>query len=94
MLSWHTLGISSMDDQTRYQALHHVFIASARVVQWCHANYPQKKIGMMFSMPISYPEDCNPKNVLNCLLYTSIMKQENSYDAANSLKAKIMEICK
>lgn len=64
MFSWHTLGISSMDEQTRYQALHHVFIASARVVQWCHANYPQKKIGMMFSMPISYPEDCNPKNVL------------------------------
>lgn len=64
MWSWHTLGIRDKSEPVRFQALHHVFLASAQVCAWCHKTYPNMKIGMMFSMPLSYPEDCNPLNVL------------------------------
>lgn len=50
--------------QTRYQALHHQFVASARAVNHAHENYPQFKMGNMIAFLPDYPYTCNPDDVL------------------------------
>lgn len=50
--------------QERYQALHHQFVASARVVSYAHKHYPHFKMGNMCIMMPYYPATCNPKDVL------------------------------
>ncbi len=52
------------DPQSRYQALHHQFVASARVVKYAHENYPNFKMGNMICFITSYPMTCNPADVL------------------------------
>lgn len=52
------------DPQSRYQALHHQFVASARVVKYAHEHYPQFKMGDMNIFAVSYPRTCNPDDVL------------------------------
>lgn len=50
--------------QTRFQALHHQFLASARVVKYAHEHYPQFKLGCMTLMGTTYPLTCNPDDML------------------------------
>lgn len=50
--------------QTRYQALHHQFVASARAVNYAHERYPQFKMGNMIAFLPDYPYTCNPDDVL------------------------------
>lgn len=50
--------------QTRYQALHHQFVAAARAVNYAHENYPQFKMGNMIAFLPDYPYTCNPDDVL------------------------------
>lgn len=52
------------DPQARYQAMHHQFVASARVVKYAHEKYPQFKMGNMICFILSYPMTCNPDDVL------------------------------
>ena len=52
--------------QDCYQALHHQFVASARVVRYAHEHYPQFKMGNMCIEIPSYPATCDPKDVLAC----------------------------
>lgn len=52
--------------QSRYQALHHQFVASAKVVKYAHAHYPQFKMGNMICFATSYPYTCAPGDVLLC----------------------------
>ncbi len=54
------------DPQSRYQALHHMFVASARVVKYAHEHYPQFKMGSMNIFSTFYPLTCDPKDVLKC----------------------------
>lgn len=58
--------ISEIPDnaQARYQALHHQFIASAKVVKYAHENYPQFMMGNMICFITSYPYTCNPVDIL------------------------------
>lgn len=58
-----TLGTRKWEDKIRYQAIHNVFVASAKVVKLGHEINPDFKIGMMVAYILSYPETCNPKNV-------------------------------
>lgn len=48
----------------RYQALHHQFVASAKVVKYAHENYPQFMMGNMICFVTSYPHTCNPSDIL------------------------------
>ena len=48
----------------KYQALHHQFIASAKVVQLAHAINPQNKIGCNIAGGAAYPFTCHPEDVL------------------------------
>ena len=50
--------------QERYQALHHMFVASAQAVKYAHDNYPQFKMGNMICFITSYPLTCDPADVL------------------------------
>jgi len=50
--------------QERYQALHHMFVASAKVVKFAHDHYPQFSIGDMNIFSTSYPLTPDPEDVL------------------------------
>lgn len=52
------------DPQTRYQALHHQLVASAKVVKLAHEQYPQFKMGNMICFIPMYPYSCNPSDIL------------------------------
>lgn len=49
--------------QQCYQALHHQFVASGRVVRYAHENYPALKMGNMDCFILSYPATCDPADV-------------------------------
>jgi len=50
--------------QERYQALHHMFIASARMVKYAHKHYSSFKLGNMICLITSYPYTCDPADML------------------------------
>ena len=50
--------------QARYQALHHMFVASAKAVKMGHEINPDCKIGCMIAFMTSYPYTCNPTDML------------------------------
>jgi 6-phospho-beta-glucosidase len=52
------------EKQIRYQGLHHQFVASAKAVKLAHEKYPQFKVGNMSLFATSYPNTCNPADVL------------------------------
>jgi len=50
--------------QERFQALHHQFVASAKVVEYAHKNYPQFKMGCMIAFSAMYSMTCDPADAL------------------------------
>lgn len=46
--------------QERYQALHHMFVASAWAVKYAHDHYPRFKLGCMTLMGTAYPLTSDP----------------------------------
>jgi|SRR5690625_799684 len=63
------LGLHSTDEQTLYQAKHHIFVASAKAVQLGKEINPDFEIGMMVCYLLNYPNDSKPENVLASLQY-------------------------
>ena len=61
-LPWFAGGLKDRDDQNEFQAAHHQFIASAKVVKLGHSINPDMKIGMMIAYGTTYPETCNPED--------------------------------
>lgn len=57
----HELKVSP---QLRYQALHHQFVASAKVVKYAHDHYPQFKMGCMTVFLQTHPATCDPADQL------------------------------
>jgi len=58
------LGRDQDDFQQRsYQAMHHIFIASAKAVQLGHQINADNQIGMMLAQILTYPETCRPLDV-------------------------------
>ena len=51
-------------EQAIYQALHHQFVAAALATKYCHAIIPEARIGCMVTKTLTYPETCNPDDVL------------------------------
>lgn len=64
------------DPQSRYQALHHQFVASARVVRYAHEHYPSFRLGDMNLFAVSYPRTCDPADALANQAY---MRKMNWY---------------
>ena len=67
--SWTQIGIHNNDEQTKFQAAHHLFVASAKVVQLAHSINPNFKIGMMVAYIPSYPMTCKPEDVMEALTF-------------------------
>ena len=59
------LDINSEDntEQTRVQALHHQFIASAKAVKLAHSINKDSKVGCMIAYLCNYPLTCKPEDV-------------------------------
>ena len=53
-----------VDEQTRFQAIHHQLVASAKAVKACHEIIPGAKIGNMMLGAMQYPLTCNPEDVM------------------------------
>lgn len=47
-----------------YQAMHHQFLAAAKVVQYCHQRYADLQVGSMITRTMVYPYNSDPQNVL------------------------------
>lgn len=72
--NWHHAGIfhegttcfaDQVDDPVqRYQALHHLFVASARAVQIGRKIDDRYRFGTMFTASIYYPFTCDPEDVM------------------------------
>ncbi|MBO0458141.1 family 1 glycosylhydrolase [Enterococcus hulanensis] len=69
LTSWTQIGIHDNSPQTVYQALHHIFVASAKVVLLGHKINPENQIGMMVACTPSYPMTCDPNDVLEALQF-------------------------
>ena len=50
--------------QERFQALHHQFVASARMVRYAHEHYPDFKMGNMVCFVTAYPYSCDPDDMV------------------------------
>lgn len=61
---WDTLGVHDLTPAKYHQALHHLFLASARAVALGHQIDPSNRIGMMLAAILTYPETCNPQDVV------------------------------
>lgn len=67
--SWLQMGIHQNDEQTKYQALHHIFLASAQAVKLCHAIIPNAQIGNMVMYAPSYAMTAKPEDVMENIQY-------------------------
>ena len=67
--SWTQIGIHNSDPQTRYQAVHHIFLASAKAVGLGHEINPDFKIGMMVAYIPGYPMSCRPEDVMESIVF-------------------------
>ncbi|WGY46640.1 6-phospho-beta-glucosidase [Vibrio sp. ABG19] len=54
-------------EQTRYQAIHHQLVGSAKAVKACHSIIPDAKIGNMILGAMQYPLTCKPEDVMETL---------------------------
>ncbi len=89
--SWTQIGIHSSEAQSKFQAVHHLFVASAKAVQLGHKINPAFQIGMMISYIPSYPMTSRPEDVLEALQYNRqqefyIDVQVKGYYPAHKLK--------
>ena len=48
--------------QRQYQVLHNQLVASAKVVNYLHDNYPDKKIGCMQAGVFTHALTCDPED--------------------------------
>ncbi|SJZ87245.1 6-phospho-beta-glucosidase [Pilibacter termitis] len=63
------------DEKTRFQALHHTFIASAKAVIAGHKINPEFKIGCMIAHLSMYPLTPAPADVLQCKEYDLLVNK-------------------
>lgn len=57
------MGTHRQDSQTRYQAVHHMFVASAKAISQGKKIMGDIKFGAMFALSEIYPATCNPEDV-------------------------------
>ncbi len=70
---WVAGGILSEDEQVRHTAAYHQFLASALAVRYAHQIDPQNKVGMMYCGHFSYPNSCDPEDVLHTVEFNHQM---------------------
>ncbi|MBM6841376.1 glycoside hydrolase family 1 protein [[Clostridium] spiroforme] len=58
------IGVHSTQPQIHYQAMHHIFVASAYAVKMAHEMMPGCMVGNMYAMSAVYPLTCKPDDML------------------------------
>lgn len=58
-----TCGTHKCDNQTHYNAVHHMFLASARAVRLGHEMMPGSMFGAMYASSALYPATCKPEDM-------------------------------
>lgn len=56
-------GSPKTDEQTHYQCIHHMFLASALAVKMGHEMMPGSMFGTMYALSEVYPATCKPEDV-------------------------------
>lgn len=56
-------GTHKADDQTHYNAVHHMFLASAQAVEMGHRMMPGAMFGAMYASSALYPATCKPEDI-------------------------------
>lgn len=56
-------GTHKCDNQTHYNAVHHMFLASAKAVKLGHEMMPGSMFGAMYAASALYPATCRPEDV-------------------------------
>ena len=56
-------GTSKADDQTHYNAVHNMFLASAMAVKMGHEMIPGSQFGAMYALSEIYPATCKPEDM-------------------------------
>lgn len=64
-----TMNDEVNNEQTRFQGLHHIFLASAKAVKLAHEINPEYKVGCMIATMMAYPLTCKPIDVLTTEQY-------------------------
>lgn len=59
--------------QARFQALHHMLVASAVCVKYAHDHYPRFRMGNMIAFSVAYPLTPDPEDILKTQRDTDIM---------------------
>lgn len=58
-----TCGTHKCDNQTHYNAVHNMFLASAEAVQLGHEMMPESRFGAMYASSALYPATCRPEDI-------------------------------
>lgn len=58
------MGTHKIDAQTHYQAMHHIFVASALATKMAHEMIPGCMVGTMYAMSGLYPLTCKPEDMM------------------------------
>lgn len=61
------LGCKDIDASTRYQAMHHLFLANALATKMGHEIIADAQIGCMLALSGLYPASCRPEDVMGAL---------------------------
>ncbi len=64
MMPWFAGGVKENDTQTKLQAVHHQFVASALAVKLGHEIDSNYQVGMMLAGMSAYAKTCNPDDVM------------------------------
>lgn len=56
--------INQPTGEKEYITAHNKFISSAKISKYVHETYPNLKIGMMYCSMTTYPNTCDPKDVI------------------------------
>lgn len=72
IMTLHPKAIGVENDETVYQANHHMFVAQAKVINLCHKILPMAKIGPAPNISLIYPKNNNPKNILAAQRFNSV----------------------
>ncbi|MCR5230901.1 MAG: family 1 glycosylhydrolase [Solobacterium sp.] len=57
-------------EKTKYQAIHHQFVASSLLTKYVHEHYPDLMIGCMSTKNLKYPATCRPEDCMQWLYET------------------------
>ena len=67
MMPYMAGGLVDFSEQAKAQGAHNQFVASAKVVKFCHENYPDIKVGQMLAYGPVYTYTCDPADQILAL---------------------------